>query len=473
MAPQNNNQKRDLNAAIPTLSTASASAQLSRTSSLQHYSEQRVKRQRMHVIRLVAVVALAVIVALAGGAMFYINNIQGRLNSNVNDDLRENLATVEAGEPFYMLLLGVDKNIDRINDEEYGPEASAYRSDSIMLVRIDPKDVKVTLVSIHRDTLVRLGVHGEEKINAAYSIGGPSFAVETVSKFAGVPIAHYAEVDFDSFCMIVDSLGGIEVDVPVDVIDPDYTGAEIFAGHQLVNGDQALQLCRARHAYDDYGDGDVFRAANQRMVIAAIVKKVLQSNAAQLALITSQLADSVTTDMSIGEILSLAEEMRGLDVDNNVYSGMAPTESHYANDTWYEICDTDAWRTMMTRVNAGLRPLADDEVDPTAGIAGNVPLESQASESEEKVLTVLALNASETDGLGSELAAALNELGLEAEADTQEAKSETTVVVYNNDKADAEAVAEYLSGDYSISANNGTVSEDYDVVVVIGEDYVG
>ncbi len=75
---------------------------------------------------------------------------------------------------------------------------------------------KVTLVSLHRDTMVDMGEYGVNKLNAAHVFGGPALSVQTVSKLAGVDISHYAEINFDGFRDIVDALGGIEVDVPHD-----------------------------------------------------------------------------------------------------------------------------------------------------------------------------------------------------------------------------------------------------------------
>ena len=155
--------------------------------------------------------------------------------------LHGTLTEAASGDPFYMVLIGVDKDQARVEGSEYGASESAYRTDTILLARVDPTEKQVTLVSIHRDTLIDFGSYGKQKINAAYSIGaerqeageqgvsGASYTVETISKFAGVPIAHYAEIDFDQFISVVDAIGGIEVNVPVDVYDPEYTGADIKA----------------------------------------------------------------------------------------------------------------------------------------------------------------------------------------------------------------------------------------------------
>jgi LCP family protein required for cell wall assembly len=467
---------------------SSASA-LSRDASTDHYSDERKHRSHKKALKITLITVACVLVCAVGGVWAYLNNISSQLNSGVDDSLRGQLTETTGSDPFYILLLGVDKSQDRAEGDEYGPSDSAYRSDSMMLVRVDPQNKQVTLVSLHRDTLIDFGSDGgKQKLNAAYSIGGPSYCVQTVSKFAGVPISHYAELDFDSFCAIVDQIGGIEVDVPVDVYDPEYTGADIKAGVQTVNGDQALQLCRARHAYDNYGDGDLYRAANQRMVIAAIVKKVLTLDTASMASTVSTMAGSVTTDMSVTDILSLANEMRGLDVDNNVYSGMEPTNSEYVNNTWYEICDTTAWQKMMTRVDEGLSPYEDSSDDPTQGVAGgtdNTKNEGATTDSDTSSSTsssttssttgtssdIDVLNAAGVQGIAAKAVTTLEAQGLTATASNASSHSATSKVMYASDeyKDEAEKVASALGG-LTVEASDGSYSSSAGVIVILGAD---
>ena len=227
-------------------------------------------------------IALAVVGVLvlggAGAAFAYYGILSGNLHAGVDAKLRAALVDTDlAKEPFYVLLMGTDGSNDRQASQEYAGDQ--FRSDSIILARIDPVDKKVTMVSIHRDTLVDMGEYGQNKLNAAHAIGGAALAVETVSKLAGVPISHYAEINFDGFKDVVDALGGVEADVPMEIDDED-AGGHLDAGVQTLSGDQALILCRSRHAYDEFGDGDSYRAANQRLVLGAIAKKILSADVA-------------------------------------------------------------------------------------------------------------------------------------------------------------------------------------------------
>lgn len=463
---------------------------LSRSRGAANYAKKRTTRSRHHRVRTILIVVVVAIVAVVGGAFGYTAYLNAQMQTN-DEELLASLKQAGDNEPFYMLLMGVDSG------EEREAEGDTGRTDSIMLVRIDQQDVKVTMVSIHRDTVVPIEGHGNDKINAAYAYGGKALAVKTVSAFAGVDISHYAEVDFDSFTKIVDTVGGVEVTLPTDVYDPDYTGLDLKAGTQTLDGNTALLLCRSRHAYDAYGDGDQYRAANQRMVIAAIVKKVLSSDTLTMISAINSMAGSVSTDMSVSSILSLAANMKNLDFDNDVYTAMNPTTSEYINGGWYEISNDAEWKAMMQRVDAGENPLADGQTDPTAGVAGSVnnnetgsssdsdsegsnsdsegsDSDNSRSDSDDHTGTVVVVNGAGAPGLATTIANQLSNVGYTTTpTDLGQYGNTSTTVYYNGsqNEAKAQAIAEELGGgdNIKVEQNDGTYTADYDVVVIAGE----
>ena len=454
----------------------------SRSEGIDAYKRRRTKKGVGRALRIV-LVSVLVVLAGAGTALgLWLTDLNSRLTdeSIVNDDLRRQLVAVEPQQPFYMLLLGVDKSEGR--SEEWGSDTSNFRADSIILARIDAPAQRVTLVSIPRDTLVDMDENGERKINDAYALGGAAYMTEVVSDFAGVSISHYAEVDFEQLTSIVDTIGGIEVTLPVEIHDS-YANIDLPAGTQTLDGSQALGLCRARHAYDEYGGGDFYRAANQRMVIGAIVKKVLQLDLATMATTVSELANSVTTDFSVTDILGLVGQFRGFDTDNNMYSGQTPTNSEYINSVWYEIPDDAAWEEMMARVDAGESPYSDASQDFTAGIAGSIGTGSNISDSEDGSATggveasftgsVSVLNATGVAGLAGDTANTLTDAGFEAAAGNANETGLTATKIYYNDDSLASAlgVAETLGvSSSSIEKNDGSYTTSYDVIVVLGTD---
>ena len=449
----------------------------SRSEGIDAYTKRRRKKRRGIVLRTLLVTVLVALIGVGTAAALYIVRINENLSHGVTEELRQQLVAVEPQEPFYMLLLGVDKSEGRA--EQWGDTTSSFRSDTIILARVDPPAQRVTLVSIPRDTMVDMGSHGTQKINAAYSYGGAPYMIEVVSEFAGVDISHYAEIDFEQFTTIVDTIGGIEVNLPVDVVDERYAHINLTAGTHEIDGETALALCRSRHAYDAYGGGDFFRAANQRMVIAAIVKKVLQQDPLTMAGTVSELAESVITDFTVVDIVGLASQFQNLDVDNSIYSGQCPTNSQYINNLWYEIPDEAAWAEMMERVDAGESPYSDESQDFTAGIAGSIGDGTNISDAEggsdEAVFSgsVLVLNGTSTSGLAGTIASDLEAAGFTPHADNADSTDHATTSVYYNGEGRGSAlgVAQTLGvSKESVAENDQGYSTEYEVVVILGAD---
>ena len=462
-----------------------------RRSFSQSYAEQIRVRTRKRRITLIVAVAL-VGIALGVGAFLY--NYFQDVSENLHEGLDPNLTDVLvktdlSKEPFYIVFIGTDGSTERAGSEEASHDG--FRSDSLMLVRIDPVKKKVTLVSIHRDTMVDMGIHGVNKINASLVFGGPALTVQMVKNLAGVDINHYAEINFDGFCSIVDTLGGIDVDVPMVIDDPD-AGGYLAAGPQKLNGEQALILCRARHAYDDYGDGDAYRAANQRLVLEAIARKLLAADLVTMTTTVAELSKYITTTLEVTDIIGLAQSMRSLDPGSDIYSAMQPTNSLYEDDIWFEITDSAAWETMMTRVKMGLPPTEDSIVDDNGTIlanAGNMhpqptppPLGNGGNNtgpvitppvSSEPASTVVVKNGSGVMGVAASAGDILAKIGYDVETGNADSYDYAqTLIIYRdaNQAVKAKSIAVALGAGVPFH-NDGTYTFFCDYLVVIGADY--
>lgn len=318
------------------------------------------KKRKSHKARnraLAIVGVLVAILAIVGGAFaLYLHSLDSAMGFKNQDDKDSLKAAMlktnpveDKSQAFYMLVLGSDA---RAND-------TASRSDVMILLRVDPTNGKITMVSIPRDTKVEIEGHGTQKINAAYAFGGAAGAVTAVSDFAGVPISHYAEVHFDELEQLVDDLGGVWVDVPVS---NDQTGVTSFhqklnSGYQLLNGSQALAFARERYGYTR---GDFQRADNQKLVAQAIIKQVLDRQPTELPGTIQELAGCVATDLSASDIISLAQQFQSTGV--TFYSATVPSTTQTIDGVSYTITVQDKWDEMMALVNQGKDPSTVDQV---------------------------------------------------------------------------------------------------------------
>lgn len=471
----------------------------SRDVACDRYHHQRTSKRRKHVIIALLVIA-ALLLASAGVAFAYYQHVTDTINSNFKKGLGSDLAstlsdTDSPTDPFYVLLMGTDHSLGR---DEDGSTDNLYRTDSIILARVDPGNQKVTLVSIPRDTKVDIEGHGSTKINAAYAYGGASLAVSTVSKVAGVDISHFVLIDMDGLSEAVDALGGVEVNVPYEINDPDYTGY-LAAGDQTLNGEQALIFARARHCYDKVGDGDLIRTANQRTLIGAIADKLLQEDKVTQANVLTQLSSYVQTDLSVDDINTYASEFSGMDMDSNLYTAVMPTEAEYTNGVWFNVIQQDAWKKMMDRVTQGLPPTEEEEVDAGTGIVTsttgdggneNVTADSSASsvssdsgssstsssssaDTSVKSGKVVVKNGSGVGGAAKAAAKSLRADGYTV-ISTGNAESKdykTSLVIYNDDKyaGEAQAIADEIGSGCEVKKNTGAYTmSGGDLLVVLG-----
>ena len=194
-----------------------------------------------------------------------------------------------------LLLFGVDSKA-----------GEPARSDTIMLMRFNPRTHTINQLSIPRDTRVQLPNGSYDKINTAMFWGGPSMAVQAVKQFLGVPVNHVMVVDFKGFPRLVNAVGGVDLKVPKTITT--IAGANgrtvVFKeGLHHFDGKYAMLYVRIRHAY---ADEDFTRAARQQAFVQALQKKIAQpSNITKLPEIGKKFMSGVATDLTTNQIIEL------------------------------------------------------------------------------------------------------------------------------------------------------------------------
>lgn len=193
----------------------------------------------------------------------------------------------------------------------------AQRTDTMMLVHISADRSRTTVVSLPRDSWVEVPGHGMHKLNAAFSLAGPSLAVATVEQLTGIRIDHLAVVDHQGLASLVDVLGGVEVSVPTTVRDSANDVSWTRGRHHL-DGPQALLFVRQRYGL---ARGDFDRIERQHQLVASVLASVRQSARSLDVLRLNRLLDAVAAHVSVDsgwqveDMMRLALDLRGLDED--------------------------------------------------------------------------------------------------------------------------------------------------------------
>lgn len=363
-----------------------ASSRIYSRENVGRYSERARQRRRGRMIKrgvLGGLLAVLLVGVVGVGAWFtrVVDNLGG--NGLIDGGIRAILSDSDvAREPFYVLLLGTDGR----------PGEEVYRSDSIILARIDPTEKSASLISIPRDTMVVY--NGETmKINATHAVNGPQGVVEAVNDlcFNGEQkISHYAEINFEGMEDLIDAVGGIDLEATEEVDDPEHLDIKIEKGFQHMNGATALTYARCRYTY---ADGDFTRMRHQRQVLSALAKKILNDlDPATIMGTVEELSKVVITTLGVQDIVSVANAMRGMDVENDMYVANVPSyadETTNVNGVSYVFVYEDKLAEMMQRLDAGENPEGPQTMgEDTSGAstAGDIMTDS----------------SSETDGEGVE-----------------------------------------------------------------------
>lgn len=415
--------------------------------------------------RIAMIVGASLVVALvvgAGGLYAYAKHIERTMQRTVvkQEKLDIELAKAKPQEPYNMLILGVDK---RAKDK-------VYRSDTIVLARIDPKTKQVWMVSIPRDTRAQIPGHGHGKINAAYALGEEQLAIDSVQKLTGVPINHFMAIDFSGFAKVVDAMGGVWIDVPEAINDrqadgtKDKSASRIDAGYQLLDGDHALTFVRARH---QFADQDFSRMKNQQAFVKAIAEQMAtKTSVAKLPGIVSAVAPHVSTDMSLLDMLRTAQALRGGGGDN-VYTTTLPGK-------WkspYIWPDEEAKTKIIAKLEAGEPFKKKKSAEQTATVEPEQAAE--VSTKDPAKVTVTVRNGAGIPGCANQAASILKARAFKVKevGNANQFVYDKTLVVYAKDKPAAQLVLQTLPPGTKLVESRGMYAFDTDILVVVGKDW--
>jgi LCP family protein required for cell wall assembly len=263
----------------------------------------RPKKRRLPAWRIVALAvigALLVLVLWVGYGYWQFRGSMDAANKRVDTSTRA--ALTPGGSPLS------DASTTLVLGSDVRPGGSDGRSDSIMLVRVDPGRNRIAQLSIPRDLRVTIPGHGDDRINAAYTLGGSALAIKTVQDLTGIPINHVVQVDFAGFRELVDALGGVTIDNPTKIISNSFDGHpwRFGRGRLHLDGRHALAYARVRENTADPSDNDLTRGLRQQRVLQAIAHGLASPGTLfRLPSVGRTIGEPLTTDLSADDLLAL------------------------------------------------------------------------------------------------------------------------------------------------------------------------
>lgn len=256
---------------------------------------------------------------------------QETLSRGKKSDLRLNEVD-PAKDNFSVLIAGVDDSKHRKGKKGF----EGNRTDALILATFNRDAKTVKMVSIPRDSYVQIpGRINKDKITHAHAYGGMDLTVDTVENLFNIPVDYYVRVNFDAFLQIVDTLGGVDVDVKKKIVEQDSQdrpkAITIEPGQQRLNPEEALAYARTRHA-----DSDIMRGDRQKQIVEAIIKESTEiKSIPKYGKLIENVGDNMSTNFTLGNMVALLKYAKS--VGNIESLSLEGTDARINNIYYYSL----------------------------------------------------------------------------------------------------------------------------------------
>lgn len=319
------------------------------------------KRRKLSIFKILLLLILLIILSIIGYFIYGTIRNGGGTSGLLATAMGQTKEEIENLEPFSALVLGSSQNM----------------TDTIMVFKYNPKTQKAYLISIPRDTYTGYNksiATASDKINSIYRGQFPEKTLEAVNRITGLNLNYYVVVDTEALKSLVDAIGGVYFDVPIDM---KYTDKKqdlyinLKAGYQLLDGDKAEQVVRFRHNQDgttysaEYGDNDIGRMKTQRNFLKAVMKQTLTpSNIVNIGKFIDIAQTYVKTNIPIDVLKQYIAPAVNFSTDN-LETGSLPGTPEKCNGVWLYIADKVKIKSYFTEMNnklANIDEISEDEL---------------------------------------------------------------------------------------------------------------
>ena len=388
-----------------------------------------------------------------GGIYYYLSS----LNNGATDITKNGVASklnkddvekiVSNGESCNILVMGVDVGTPGAKNAD-----DPKRTDTLILAHYNAADKKISLVSIPRDTLIRIN-NKNQKINNAHALNGVTGAVNAVEKLLDIRVDYYGKIDYEGFRKVIDAIGGVDMDITrrMDYDDPSQNLSIHFKKGTTVHldGKKAEEFFRWRKNSDGTGlaDGDLGRIENQHMFISKIMEKLKSpSIVIKIPSILSAIQDSAETNMEAKDILKYGYIFATIDKEKFTMDTVKGVDKKI-NGQAYLVYDEELNKSVVSK-------LYDNKV-----------LYIDKSK-----LRIKVINGTKKPGLASDFKTYLNSKGYnEVKTENGESTTKTKTLVYNSNND----IKTALIKDFKIDNIEflSSTQENFDIIVLLGEDH--
>lgn len=435
--------------------------------------EKKKKSKVRKVIKIILLLLLIVLIVVGVNFAIKVNKNGGGTAGVVGALVGTDEETLANLPEIYCVLLGQSQNL----------------TDTIMLASYDPKTQEASLLTIPRDTFVgksQATATAYDKINALCQYTHPEKTVAAVSKITGIDVKNYCLIDTKALVEMVDLIGGVYFDVPIDMDYEDFTQdlyVHVKAGYQLLDGETAEGVVRFRHNQDgttypeEYGQEDLGRSRTQRAFLTELANQTLKpQNLLKIGGFIDIFYDNVKTNMNISDIKDYLPYAINFDT-SNVKTGIIPGDVKLCNGVSVYIHDKKGTSEIVDELfgnkdddeNSQNR---DGENLNTIGnnITNNDASNTANEDNIEKNINIELLNGTENENALFNVKNKLESNGYNIiESDETNLTSKTTIINRNNLNEEKISELEKILGKGTVSTGNS--SGKIDITIIIGEDY--
>lgn len=418
------------------------------------------KNKKKHIFLRIVLILLFIILILAGIFIYEWQKngggVEGVIKTTLGYDENKQL------DKIYCLLLGQSQNL----------------TDTIMIASYDPKSQEAALLSIPRDTFIgenKAYAVGYDKINAIYQTGVENL-LEDVRDITGIDVQYYLKVDTEALKVLVDKIGGVYFDVPIDMHYTDKKQdlyIDLKAGYQLLDGDKAEQVVRFRHNSDgstypaEYGGEDLGRMKTQRAFLTELLNQTIEKMDINKVFDFMAIAEEyVETNLDFNVLKDYIPYLFDFDIDNlktATLPGIAEQAS--VTGTWIYSVDEEEAEEVINELFHGI---SNEETD--GNVIDSNSISNSEIENDEKI-KIEVLNGSGSSSKLSEAVADLEASGFEVVQTGNTSTTNNTTIINRNDVSQSklEKIKELIGNK---NVDSGDSSSNVDITIIIGTDYI-